>query len=279
VSVKRAPLLRVISAFLIALLLQTPAGAVISRPVLTARAAIVIDARNGGVLYSKNPRLRLPPASTAKVMTALIAIQRLPLDTKIRISVNAGNVSPSKAGLTPGEEYLMRDLLIATLVASSNDAAVALAEAVSGDEDGFTDLMNAKARELGMNDTRFVNATGLPDRIHRRKQYSTAYDLTCLIRRASRDRRLDWIMGLTKASFTGSDRKRIEVKSHNKMLFRMPKFVKGKTGWTYASRHTFVGTDYPPNKKILFAMLSSTEPWSDIERLALFGLDRNSRTA
>ena len=86
-------------------------------------------------------------------------------------------------------------------------------------------------------------------------------------------------MGLTKASFTGSDGKRIEVKSHNKMLFRMPYFVKGKTGWTYASRHTFVGTDYPPNKKILFAMLSSTEPWSDIKRLASFGLDRNSRTA
>jgi D-alanyl-D-alanine carboxypeptidase (penicillin-binding protein 5/6) len=276
---RRGPLLRLVSAFLAAFLLSVPAGANMPSPVLSARSAIVIDARNGGVLYSKNPRLRLPPASTAKVMTAIIAIQRLPLDKKIRISRNAYNVTPSKAGLTQGREYLMRDLLIATLVASSNDAAVALAEAAAGSEDEFAALMNAKAREFGMKDTRFVNATGLPDRARKRKQYSTAYDLTSLMREASKDRRLDWIMGLTRASFTGSDGKRIEVKSHNKMLFRMPKFVKGKTGWTRASRHTFVGTDYPPQKKILFAMLSSSEPWSDIERLASFGLDRNSRTA
>jgi D-alanyl-D-alanine carboxypeptidase len=277
--VKRGPLLRLVSVSLAAFLLSDPASAIVSRPVLTARSAIVINARNGGVLYSKSPHLRLPPASTAKVMTALIAIQRLPLEKKIRISRNASNVNPSKAGLALGEEYLMRDLLIATLVASSNDAAVALAEAVAGSEDKFADMMNIKAHELGMNNTRFVNATGLPDRVRKRKQYSTAYDLTRLMRRASNDRRLDWIMGLTRASFTGSDGKHIEIKSHNKMLFRMPKFVKGKTGWTYASRHTFVGADYPPDKTILFAMLSSAEPWSDIEQLASFGLDRESRTA
>lgn len=277
--VKRGPFLRLVSAFLAALLLSVPAGAAVSRPVLTARSAIVIDARDGDVLYSKNPRLRLPPASTTKVMTALIAIQRLPLDKRILISRNAADATPSRAGLTPGAEYLMRDLLIATLVASSNDAAVALAEAVSGTEDEFAELMNEKALELGMKDTRFVNATGLPDRPRNRKQYSTAYDLTLLMRRAAKDRLIDRIMGITKASFTGSDHKRIAVRSHNKMLFRMPKFVKGKTGWTSAARHTFVGADYAPKKKILFAMLSSTKPWTDIERLASFGLDRKSRSA
>jgi D-alanyl-D-alanine carboxypeptidase len=258
--------------------IQDPVSAS-NRHAVSARAAIVVDARNGGVIYSKNPNLRLPPASTAKVMTALLAIQKLPLDRRIRVSRHAFNQPSSKAGLTPGAEYLMRDLLIATLVASSNDAAVALAEAVSGSEDAFAELMNEKAREFGMRDTHFVNATGLPDRPRGRKQYSTAYDLTLLMRRATQDRRLDWIMGLTRASFAGTDGRRIEIKSHNKMLWRTPRFVKGKTGWTFASRHTFVGADYPPNKKILFAMLSSNEPWSDIERLASIGLGRETETA
>ena len=79
-------------------------------------------------------------------------------------------------------------------------------------------------------------------------------------------------MGITMVSFRGSDNKIIFIRSHNKMLWRTPKFVKGKTGWTYASRHTFVGTDYARDKKITFAMLHSKKPWADIERLATFGL-------
>ena len=79
-------------------------------------------------------------------------------------------------------------------------------------------------------------------------------------------------MAITSATFHGSDNKTILIRSHNKMLWRTPKFVKGKTGWTLASRHTFVGTDYAADKKIMFAMLDSRKPWIDIERLAKFGL-------
>ncbi|HTL70415.1 MAG TPA: serine hydrolase [Candidatus Eisenbacteria bacterium] len=257
-----------------------PAGEASGRlqlPALTARSAIVVDAANGGVLFSKNPFLRLPPASTAKVMTVLLAVERLTPYRTVRISRNAAAASPSKAGLTVGAEYKAWDLIVAALVASSNDAAVALAEAVSGSEPEFAKLMNRRAEELGMRNTRFVNATGLTDK--RRTQYSTAYDLTLLMRRAARDRRLDEAMGLLAWSFSGSDGRVIEVKSHNKMLWRTPKFVKGKTGWTFASRHTFVGTDYSPYKKIHFAMLSSTEPWDDIEELANFGLRQKAAHA
>jgi D-alanyl-D-alanine carboxypeptidase len=164
----------------------------------------------------------------------------------------------------------VRDLLTACLVSSSNDAAVALAEAVSGSEREFAKRMNLKARELGMNNTFFVNATGLTDKNH--KQYSTAYDLTKLMRAAIQDKQIDETMGITQTVIHGSDGKAIALRTHNKMLWRMPKFVKGKTGWTYASRHTFVGTNYSPNKSIAFAMLSSKKPWTDIERLATFGL-------
>jgi D-alanyl-D-alanine carboxypeptidase (penicillin-binding protein 5/6) len=133
--------------------------------------------------------------------------------------------------------------------------------------------MNAKAKSIGMKNTRFINATGLPDRTGRKpKPYSTAYDLTRLMSYALRDKRVDSIMGITTTTIKGSDDKMIPLKSHNKMLWRVPKFVKGKTGWTFASRHTFVGTNYHANKDIVFAMLSSKKPWVDIERLASFGL-------
>ncbi len=242
----------------------------VHKPVLSAQSAVVMDLKNGGILYGKNPHLRLPPASTAKLMTALVVLENIPADTRVAVSRNAAQMARSVAGLTPGATYLVQDLVIAALVSSSNDAAVALAEAVSGNERDFAILMNRKAAQLGMRDTHFVNATGLPDK--RERQYSTAYDLSLLMRRAIRDRRIDQTLAITTYFIRGSDQKDIFIKNHNKMLWRSPYFVKGKTGWTYASRHTFVGTDYSQEKKIAFALLSSTEPWPDIQKLATFGL-------
>ncbi len=239
-------------------------------PTLTAKSAVVMDARSGNVLYSKNPHLRLPPASTTKLMTALVTLERLPLDKWVSVSRRAAGAAPSRAGLTLNAQYRVRDLLLATLVSSSNDAAVALAEAAAGSEGHFAELMNEKASQLGMNNTRFVNATGLPE--ERRLHYSTAFDLSLLMRCGARDPRIDEMMGFTTAVIRGSDGRPVFIKNHNKMLWRTPGFVKGKTGWTFASRHTFVGTDYSSDKKIAFAMLSSRKPWIDIERLAAFGL-------
>ena len=237
---------------------------------LTAQSCVIIDMQDGTILYGKLPHMKLPPASTTKVMTVLLARERLAMNRRIAVSRNAANVSPSKAGLTAGAQYSAEDLIKACLVSSSNDAAVALAEAMAGSEKEFAKLMNLKARELHMNNTFFVNATGLT--IKGRKQYATAYDLAQLMRIAVKDKHIDDMMGLTEVSIKGSDGKIIPLRAHNKMLWKMPKFVKGKTGWTSASRHTFVGTDYPPNKSIAFAMLSSQKPWTDIERLASFGL-------
>jgi D-alanyl-D-alanine carboxypeptidase (penicillin-binding protein 5/6) len=263
---------RLAVSLLLAAALSLPVSAVAASrraPQLTARAAIIIDNDRNAVLFSKNPHLKLPPASTTKVMTALLALERLPLYGTIPVSRHAAGVEPSKAGLTPDARYRVKDLILATIVSSSNDAAVALAEAMGGSESGFAVLMNRKAASLGMRETFFVNSTGLPEK--KKRQYSTAYDLTILMRRAAKDPRFDQMMGVTTAYIYGSDKKSIFLKSHNKMLWKMPKFVKGKTGWTFASRHTFVGTDYSSKKEITFAMLASQKPWIDIERLATFG--------
>lgn len=241
-------------------------------PPLSARAAVIMDSQNGGILYSKNPELRLPPASTTKVMTALLAIEHLPLSKKVKISRNAYNIQPSKAGLSLGAEYRAGDLIAATLISSSNDAAVALAEAVAGNEERFAGMMNEKARKLGMKNTVFINSTGLTDKKERRRQFSTAYDLARLMSVASKDRRVDYLLGIMETKISGSDGKAIILRSHNKMLWRMPHYVKGKTGWTTAAKHTFVGTNYEPRKQIFFAMLASQKPWTDIENLTEFGL-------
>ena len=259
----------------LAVLCQPPAFARaaqkhLKQPPLSAKAAIILDARDGRTLYEKNSHLRLPPASTTKVMTALLVLERLPLNARVPIGPTAAGVANSKAGLTLGAEYAAGDLLAATLVASSNDAAVALAEAVAGTEPEFVKWMNAKAASLGMRETRFANATGLPQK--GKKQFTTAYDLAQLMRVAIKDKRVDRLLGLSEVSFAGSDGRRIRLRSHNKMLWRAPQFVKGKTGWTQAARHTFVGTDFPPLKTITFAMLSSQQPWTDIKRLANFGI-------
>ncbi len=265
-----------LGGFLICVGLAPGSAAALRRPSLTAQSAVVVDAKNGTILYGKNPHLKLPPASTAKVMTALIAFERLPLNRWVPVSRKAASAERSVAGLRPGVTYRAQDLVIAALVSSSNDAAVALAEAVSGSEEEFARLMNRRAAELGMTNTHFVNSTGLTDKY--RDQYSTAYDLTLLIRRAAGDPRADRMMGILTHVIRGSDGRAIVLRSHNKMLWRIPCFVKGKTGWTFASRHTFVGTNYSTNKKIAFAMLSSQKPWIDIQRLATFGLMlKNSR--
>ena len=238
-------------------------------PIITAKAAIVVDARNGGVLYGKNQNLRLPPASTTKVMTVIVAMERLKLNQLVKVSRNAFNAPASRAGLTQGASYTVFDLITACLVSSSNDAAVALAEAIAGDERQFAVLMNEKAQSFGMTNTRFINSTGLPEK--NKKQYSTVYDLSLLMRQAAKNKLIDDIMAFTYTSIRGTDDKSIPLRSHNKMLWRIPKFVKGKTGWTLASRHTFAGMDYASQKKVIVAMLYSQKPWADIERLVTLG--------
>lgn len=261
-----------IASLVFSFCLRAEASKSLSKPVLSARSAIVMDSKTGKILYSKNPDLKLPPASTTKVMTALLALERLPLERRVVISRQAVNVEPSKADLTLGASYKVNELIVATLVSSSNDAALALAEAIAGSEKAFAELMNAKAKQFGMNDTQFLNATGLPVKKSSQKQFTTARDLARLMHIASKDKRIDKVMGITMAYICGSDGKNIFLKSHNKMLWKTPKFVKGKTGWTFASKHTFVGTNYEPKKQIIFSMLSSSEPWADIQRLATFGM-------
>ncbi len=155
---------------------------VVTSPVQAAPfAAIVMDARTGEILYEKNARTRLHPASLTKMMTLYIVFQeleagRLSLDTMVTVSKYAAAQPPSRLGLKPGQKIAVRYLIRAAAIKSANDAAAALGDAVSGDHVTFAKRMTRTARQLGMNDTTFRNAHGLTAEGH----LSTAYDMNVL---------------------------------------------------------------------------------------------------
>ncbi len=152
-------------------------------PSVSAPCAILTDAKSGVVLYEKNAYTRAYPASTTKVMTAILALENGNLDDVVPVSFNAVNsisYDSSKAGLFEGESFTLREMVYALLICSANDAANVIAEHIAGDIESFVGMMNSRAAELGAQNTHFVNAHGL----HNTQHYTTAYDLALLARHA-----------------------------------------------------------------------------------------------
>lgn len=231
---------------------------------VTARAVYAVDYTNRKVLCSKNTRMKLYPASTVKLLTGLVVLENKGLKDQVIVSSRAVNVEPTKAGLKKGAYYKVEDLLEALLATSANDAAVALAEAVAGSEKDFAVLMNKKARQIGMKDSNFTNATGLPDK----KQVSSAYDMSLLVRSAFSQPFIKRVMEKKQVAITGSDGERIVRSNHNKLLWRLddPK-VLGKTGYTISAGHCYAGIAYYKDKRISLVILKSSRPWADIYAL------------
>jgi D-alanyl-D-alanine carboxypeptidase (penicillin-binding protein 5/6) len=148
-----------------------------------ARSAILMDADTGTILYEKNGREKLPPASITKIMTMLLVVEaldqgKIKYDDSVRVSEHAAQMGGSQIYLEPGERMTVRDMLKAIAVASANDASVALAEHVSGTEEAFVNEMNQRAKALGMRDTQFRNVNGLPEEGH----FTTAHDIAIMSR-------------------------------------------------------------------------------------------------
>lgn len=161
-------------------------------PSPSADSAVLIDAKTGRVIYSLNHNLRRPMASTTKIMTALLAIEYGELDSIVKVKANAVGVEGSSIYLKKDEEILLKDLIYGLMLRSGNDAAIAIAEHISGSVDKFVELMNKKAREIGALNTNFVNPHGL----HNPNHYSTAYDMAIITREAMK---LDFFKEVAKA--------------------------------------------------------------------------------
>jgi len=239
---------------------------------LTARAAIVIDAGTGEVQFSRNADMALPPASTTKVMTALLALRSTAPDELMRVSAHAASMPPSKAYLRSGSILTSRDLLYALMMRSANDASVVIAEHVGGSVPGFAGMMNRTAQSLGATSSHFVTPNGLPAKGH----YSTARDLATILRAALQTPGMRSIMSTRTQvieAVSGST-KRIALRSTNRLLWRDDLRVIGKTGWTREAKRCFVGEASANGREVIVAVLGSRDLWADVEMLAHFGLGR-----
>ena len=233
---------------------------------INSRAAVTIDASTGEILFSKNPTLRLPPASTTKLMTAIVALESESLSKVVTISKNASHAAPSKAGFKKGDRITIEGLLYAALLESANDAAVALAEAMAGSEKRFVSLMNQKTLAIGARDTKFINANGLPGR----GQYTTALDLSKILNYALKIPKLREIIGTPEAQITTESGRVFYLRSTDKLLWSDEKVIGGKTGYTQKAGHCFVGAAQREAKTILVAILGSPSRknlWADTEKL------------
>lgn len=212
-----------------------PASQAVPQKHIPAKAAVVMDA-GGTVLFSKFPNARLAPASTVKLVTAMVVLDRLAPDTRVAISRNASRVRTIPPRLCPEEELTVGDLLHLALMKSINSAAVALAEATSGTEEAFTTLMNNKAREIGANTTLFANASGLP----KGTQYTTASDLVVILKAALSYPFIREVLGKKEAIIRTTAGREIVVDSSNDLLWYEQNMIGGKTGYTGNARHCFV---------------------------------------
>lgn len=259
--------------YLIVLLMAyCPAPAVSYADDLHSRAVAVIDATSGKLLYAKNPELKCPPASTTKLMTAIVTLENKDLKDIVAISRNAARVPPHKAGFREGERVTVEELLNAALIGSANDAAVALAEATSGSEERFVELMNNKALSIGATNTRFVNPNGLPGP----GQYITAVDLAKIMAYALRYPKIREIIGTRVAQVSTTDGNTKLIRNTNRLLWSEDELVGGKTGYTSKARHCFVCAAERKNDTIVIALLGSpsrSDLWKETELLIGKGFD------
>jgi len=225
----------------------------------TAEAFVIMDADTGKILLSYNPRLMLPPASTLKVFTAMYVLEHLKLDDTVKVSPYAASAPPSKINIKAGESYTVRELLYALLLSSANDGARALAEKAAGSEAEFARRVTEQARQWGAYRTNICTANGLPNE----NQFTTAEDLAIVFRRAMQNPEFARIMGTKKYDIQGER----ELRNHDRFLFTTPLARGGKTGYTRASKHTYVGMFQNQDKTIIISMLGSQKKWADLRTL------------
>lgn len=224
-----------------------------SPQLIPAKAAIVVDAKMS-VIYEKNPGAKLPPASTSKLVTAMVVLDRLDPYAKVKITQKTARMRSTSPRLKANEELAVSDLLHLALVKSVNSAAVALAEAAAGSEELFAEMMNKKAQEIGAVNTQFANASGLPKGL----QYTTVYDLTLILNEALKYPVIKEILGKKECSVVTSQGRRLFLRNTDRFLWATDNMIGGKTGYTRKAQHCFVGAMQTDDGPIFTAVLGTT---------------------
>lgn len=229
---------------------------------IQAVAALLIDAKTGQVLYARNPSQRLLPASTTKLMTALIVRERLGgLVGNVRISPD-DHAEPSNIPVVAGEVISVSDLFHALLIESANDSARALGRSVSPDHtmEGFVDMMNEKAMAMGLLNTHFHNPNGLPAPAG--THYTCCADLMKIFQAVLRYPELRQICSTLDYSIRTQSGFH-HFHNHNHLLAYYNGMGAAKTGWTVASRHTYAASVRRGGRELLLTLLDSPDKWTD----------------
>jgi D-alanyl-D-alanine carboxypeptidase (penicillin-binding protein 5/6) len=242
-------------------------------PALHGRAAAVADAATGRILWEQDGRRPLPMASLTKIMTALVALERErdQLDVPMVVPPDVTRVYGERIYLEPGETYTFGDLLTAMLVASANDAAVAIAVNVAGSVPAFVDLMNQRAAELGLADTHFENPHGLDEAGH----YASADDLASLASVAMRDPIFRRVVSMKTATVPWPARHGERVlTNHNYLLGSFPGATGVKIGYTSRALNCVVGSATRGGREVIAVVMGETPRWEwrDESALLQFGL-------
>lgn len=233
---------------------------------ISARAAALYEPETKRFIYTKNSHQRLPMASTTKIMTALVALENIDLDTEIDVDDRAIGIDGSSIYLEKGEKLTAESLIYATMLSSANDAAAALAYEICGSIEDFSFLMNEKAKELGLSDSNFVNPHGLDDKDH----YTSAHDLAIITAKALENDFFKEASSTYKKEIKSSEKSRILV-NHNKLLRSYDGCIGVKTGYTQKSGRSLVGAAERDGLTLISVTIDAPNDWSDHKRMLDYG--------
>ena len=243
-------------------------------PRVTARSAVVVEARTGRVLYERNMDNRQFPASTTKIMTLIVALEKGNLDDVVKVGPHAAGTEGSTLWLEEGDEITLRELLYGMMLHSGNDATVAVAEHIAGSVDAFARLMTDKAHEIGANDTNFVNANGLPDDAH----YTTAHDLALIASYGYTLPEFEEIVSTKEITFPWVKDETHLLRNENQMLWLYEGGNGVKTGYTDAAGRCLVSAAKRDGIQLVAVVLDSNWMWNDSILLLDYGFSKIDRT-
>ncbi len=234
---------------------------------VSARSAALIEAEGGTLLFAHNAETPLPMASTTKIMTAAIVLEQMELSYAFTVPAEATGVEGSSMYLSAGEIFTVEELLYGLMLESGNDAAVALAIATAGSVEEFVKLMNRKAEELGLENTRFANPHGLTEEGH----YTTAAELARITAYALKVEGFELISSTVSKVIEGEGHLTRYLSNHNRLLKSYSGMIGGKTGYTDAAGRCLVTAARRNGMTIVAVTLDDRDDWNDHRRMLDYG--------
>lgn len=251
---------------------------------LYARSAVLMDGDSGRILYGKKEDVPMPMASTTKIMTCILALENGEPETICTVSEKAAAQPKVKLGMKKGDTFYLKDLLYSLMLESHNDTAVCIAETIGGTVEGFAEMMNEKAREIGCSETYYITPNGLDAEDEKGVHHTTARELAlvmryCLNQSPKKEEFLE-ITGASEHSFSNREGDcTYGCSNHNALLTILNGALSGKTGFTNDAGYCYVGAVKQDEKFLIVSLLACGWPnnkgykWVDTKKLVRYGVE------